>query len=352
MKEDIADYTIFMRRCLELAALGAGNTAPNPMVGAVLVYDGRIIGEGYHQRYGEAHAEVNAINNAIENGFADAISKSVIYVSLEPCAHFGKTPPCADLIIHHKIPKVVIGCRDPFKEVDGKGIEKLQAAGIEVVYGVMESECRETNKRFFTFHTKHRPYVILKWAQTENRKIAAIGTERLLITNEKTNRLVHKWRGEEAGILIGTNTAASDNPELTTRLWPGNSPTRLVIDMNLRLPSSLKIFNSKTNTILFNKVKHGQEGNILFYQVTDDVSVAQQVVNALYQLKIQSVIIEGGAVLLQSFIEEQLWDEARIITNTTMKIENGLPAPQLVNAVEQSADASTGDGINIFKPAF
>jgi len=350
MKEEITDHTIFMRRCLDLAALGAGNVAPNPMVGAVLVYNGKIIGEGYHQRYGEAHAEVNAINNAIEKGFAAAVSKSVIYVSLEPCAHFGKTPPCADLIIRYKIPKVVIGCRDPFKEVNGKGIEKLQAAGIEVVSGIMENECMEINRRFFTFHTKHRPYIILKWAQTENREIASLGTERLLITNEKTNRLVHKWRGEEAGILIGTNTALADNPELTTRLWPGNSPVRLVIDMNLRLPSSLKIFNSNTKTIVFNKIKHEQDGNILFYQITDDVSVVQQVVNALYHLKIQSLIVEGGALLLQSFIEENLWDEARVITNTKMKIENGLPAPQLVNAAESSADESTGDLINIFKP--
>ncbi len=348
MKEDMPDYTIFMRRCLELAALGAGKVAPNPMVGAVVVYNGQIIGEGYHERYGEAHAEVNAINNATENGFADKINQSTIYVSLEPCAHYGKTPPCADLIIRYKIPKAVIGCRDPFKEVDGKGIEKLQAAGIKVVTGILESECREINKRFFTFHTKHRPYIILKWAQTANRKIAAAGTERLLITNEKTNRLVHKWRSEEAGILIGTNTAASDNPELTTRLWPGHSPIRLVIDMSLRLSSTLKIFNNHAETIIFNKIKHEQVGNVLFYQITDDLSAAQQIVNALYRLKIQSVIVEGGAVLLQSFIEEKLWDEARVITNTKMEIENGLPAPQLVNAVELSADDSTGDLINTF----
>ncbi len=350
MNEDIQDHTDFMRRCLDLAAQGSGNVAPNPLVGAVLIYKGRIIGEGYHKHYGEAHAEVNAINNAIENGFAEEIDKSIIYVSLEPCAHFGKTPPCADLIIRHKIPRVIIGCRDPFQEVDGKGIEKLRLAGIEVVTGVLEKECREINKRFFTFHTKHRPYIILKWAQTSNKKIAAIGDGRLLISNEKTNRLVHKWRSEESGILIGTNTAASDNPELTTRLWPGNSPARLVIDMNLRLPHGLKIFNNEVRTIIFNKIKHEENGALSYFQVTDDVSLVQQIVNALYQLKIQSVIVEGGAVLLQSFIDEQLWDEARLITNTHLQIENGLPAPQLINAVEISADASTGDLVTLFKP--
>src|SRR5258706_4656586 len=247
-----------MYRCLQLAAPGAGYVAPNPMVGAVLVHNGRIIGEGYHQHYGEAHAEVNCINQAALSGLIDTIPESTLVVSLEPCTHFGKTPPCADLIIKHKIPKVVIGCRDPFGEVNGKGIEKLKAAGIEVEQGVLEKECIDLNKRFFVFHTQHRPYIILKWAETADGFIAPSlpaapsinlwrpmegrieedsTSRRLLISNEYTDRVVHKWRSEEAAILVGTNTVENDNPELTTRLWPGNSPVRLVVDMNLRLPS-------------------------------------------------------------------------------------------------------------------
>lgn len=348
----------YMSRCIELAKLGAGNVAPNPMVGAVLVYEDRIIGEGYHQQYGEAHAEVNCINQAIHKGHAELISRSVIYVSLEPCTHFGKTPPCADLIIRHKIPKAVIGCRDPFKEVDGKGIEKLKAAGVEVITGVLEEECKELNKRFFTFHTQHRPYVILKWAQTADGKIAAplnpskggalkdSHSKRLLISNEYTNRLVHKWRSEEAAILVGTNTVINDDPELTTRLWPGKSPVRLIVDMHLRLPSSLKVFNQEAPTILFNSKRHSEEpewssltsssktrmisGNRpLYYQVGEDASLVDQVLNALYQLNIQSVMVEGGAFLLQSFIDEDSWDEVRVITNTGLIIGEGLPAPQM-----------------------
>ena len=221
-----------MHRCLELAEKAAGHVAPNPMVGAVLVHEGIIIGEGYHQIYGGPHAEVNCIAS-VPSSLQHLIQDSVIYVSLEPCAHHGKTPPCADLIIRHNIRHVVIGCRDPFVEVDGKGIEKLHAAGIKTETGILEKECRELNKRFFTFHTKHRPFIILKWAQTGDGKI---GTEnnRLHITGSVTNRLVHKWRSEESAILVGANTALADNPQLTTRLWSGNSPTRLIIDPELR----------------------------------------------------------------------------------------------------------------------
>jgi diaminohydroxyphosphoribosylaminopyrimidine deaminase/5-amino-6-(5-phosphoribosylamino)uracil reductase len=339
----------YMHRCLELAKLGAGNVAPNPMVGAVLVYEDRIIGEGFHEKYGEAHAEVNCINQAIKNGHAALIPLSVIYVSLEPCAHFGKTPPCADLIIRHEIPKVVIGCRDPFKEVDGKGIEKLKAAGVEVETGILEEECKELNKRFFTFHTQRRPYVILKWAQTADNKISSGTSERLLISNEYTNRLVHKWRSEEASILVGTNTVNQDDPELTTRLWPGKSPVRLIVDMHLRLPSFLKVFDGSVRTMVFNSIKHEEDGNCLYYQVTEDVSLVHQLMNALYQLKVQSVIVEGGALLLQSFIDEGVWDEARVITNTQLTIESGLPAPLLKNGYEIKIDSIFTDTINVFK---
>lgn len=351
-----------MYRCLQLAKLGAGRVAPNPIVGAVLVHENRIIGEGWHQKYGEAHAEVNCINQAIENGHNDLIAQSSLYVSLEPCVHFGKTPPCTDLIIKYKIPRVIIGCRDPFTEVNGKGIEKLKAAGVEVETGVFEEECKELNKRFFTFHIKHRPYIILKWAQTADGKIAtslnppeggtfedSASKTRLLISNEYSNRLVHKWRSEEAAILVGTNTVINDDPELTTRLWPGNSPIRLIIDMDLRLLSSLKVFNRQVKTIVFNTIKHEEDGNLLYYQVTKDVSLVSQIVNALYQLKIQSVIVEGGARLLQSFIDEGMWDEARVISNKQLVIGKGLPAPQLTNAIKTEEQIILSDSIEIYK---
>ena len=342
---------IFIQRCIDLAKLLEGRVAPNPMVGAVLVYEGRVIGEGFHQYYGGPHAEVNCLRSVKEEDL-DLIKHSVLYVSLEPCSHFGKTPPCADLIIANDIKRVVIGCRDPFAEVNGKGIEKLQAAGVEVINGVLENECRDLNKRFFTFHVHHRPYIILKWAQTQDGKIAApprpspMGREtqndrqRLYISNEYTNRLVHKWRSEEASILVGTNTALMDDPELTNRYWRAASPVRLVVDMDLKLPVALKMFtDEKSYTIIFNSRQHeldemafrnGSKG-VGFYQVTRDVSLVQQVVHALYQLKILSVLVEGGARLLQSFIDEDLWDEARVITNSGLQVPDGLQAPSLYN---------------------
>ncbi|MBI3882924.1 MAG: bifunctional diaminohydroxyphosphoribosylaminopyrimidine deaminase/5-amino-6-(5-phosphoribosylamino)uracil reductase RibD [Sphingobacteriales bacterium] len=251
-----------MQRCLELAKLGAGSVAPNPMVGAVLVYEDRIIGEGYHQQYGQAHAEVNCINS-VKKEDKELISKSTIYVSLEPCAHYGKTPPCVNLIIEKQIPHVVVACRDSYKEVNGKGIEILKATGVNVVLGILEKEAIELNKRFFTFHREQRPYIILKWAQSGNAKIGNADFSRVLISNEQTNKHVHKWRSEEAAILVGTNTALYDNPSLTTRLWQGNNPVRLVIDTDLKLPTSLQLFNGEVKTIVFNKVK--QEAGILFY---------------------------------------------------------------------------------------
>ena len=332
----LTTHDFFMHRCLQLAENGAGYVAPNPMVGAILVHENIIIGEGYHQQYGGPHAEVNCINS-VKKENRELIARSTLYVSLEPCVHFGKTPPCTDLIIERRIPEVVIGCRDPFTEVNGKGIEKLKSAGVVVTHGVLEKECQQLNKRFFTFYTQHRPYIILKWAETADRKISANGTERLLISNEQTNRLVHKWRSEEASILVGTNTALLDDPELNTRYWNGRSPIRLVVDMDLRLPTSLKIFNEKQKTIVFNTIKHEEDKNLSHYQVTGVVSLVHQIVNALYQLKIQSVLVEGGARLLQSFIDEDLWDEVRIIKNEKLIINNGLAAPELelTNPVEQ-----------------
>ncbi|MFZ1453804.1 MAG: bifunctional diaminohydroxyphosphoribosylaminopyrimidine deaminase/5-amino-6-(5-phosphoribosylamino)uracil reductase RibD [Ferruginibacter sp.] len=354
-------HQLYMQRCLQLAALGAGQVAPNPMVGAVLVYKDRIIGEGYHQKYGEAHAEVNCIHHVAESDKI-LIEKSTLYVSLEPCAHFGKTPPCADLIINHKIPHVVIGCRDSFAAVNGKGIERLQAAGVQVTPGILESECRELNRRFFTFHERQRPYIILKWAQSSDGKIASLnppeggtlelnGVNRLLISNEFTNRLVHKWRTEEASILVGTNTALLDDPALTARLWPGNNPVRLVIDMDLKLPATLKLFDGTVKTIVFNQHKE-QTGEMLsFYKLEKDEKFISRFLHALYKLQLQSVLVEGGAKLLQTFIDENLWDEARVISNEQLTIGNGLNAPVLKSNTLYEEQKLQNDTISFFRNA-
>jgi diaminohydroxyphosphoribosylaminopyrimidine deaminase/5-amino-6-(5-phosphoribosylamino)uracil reductase len=354
-----------MHRCLELAALGRGHVAPNPLVGAVLVHEDRIIGEGYHRQYGGPHAEVNCIDSVREED-RRYINLSTLYVSLEPCAHFGKTPPCADLIIRMNIPKIVIGCRDPFFQVDGKGIEKLKAAGRDVTLGVLEAECKTINKRFFTYHTLHRPYVILKWAQSMDGKIAGSMSgggidhkNRLHISNEYSSRMVHKWRGEEMSIMIGTRTAFLDDPLLNTRLWPGRDPVRLVVDMDLELPGSLRVFQTPQPTVVFNLKKHTvpdkpkdvitQKEGPLFYQVAEDTDLVHQVINALYQMNVHSVLVEGGAYLLQSFIDAGLWDEARVITNEEMIVGSGLNAPVLVNHELEKKETFFSDVIRYFR---
>jgi diaminohydroxyphosphoribosylaminopyrimidine deaminase / 5-amino-6-(5-phosphoribosylamino)uracil reductase len=350
----------YIQRCLQLAAMGAGEAAPNPMVGAVLVYEGRIIGEGYHEKFGQAHAEVNCINS-VAGADKKFIDKSTLYVSLEPCAHFGKTPPCADLIIKSKIPKVVIGCRDSFEGVAGKGIEQLKTAGIEILVGVLEKECIELNKRFFTFHEKKRPYIILKWAQSGDGMIALplnppgggnlehAFAKRLLISNEFTNRLVHKWRTEEASILVGTNTALLDDPALTARFSPGNNPVRLVIDTDLKLPLQLKLFDGTVKTIVFNFIKLAETENLIYFKLNREENLLTQITAALYLMNIQSVIVEGGAKLLQSFIDEELWDEARVICNGQMIIGNGLNAPVLKNNKLYEEQKLQNDTISFFR---
>ncbi len=324
----MTDNEKYIYRCLQLARLGKGNVAPNPMVGAVLVYQNNIIGEGYHQQYGQAHAEVNCISS-VPVELTLQIAESTLYVSLEPCSHFGKTPPCADLIIKNKIPNVVIGCRDSYSEVDGKGIAKLKAAGINVTVGVLENEALDLNKRFFTFHQQQRPYIILKWAQSNDGKIAGKAGERVFITNAFTNRLVHQWRSEEAAIMVGTNTALKDDPALTTRLYPGKNPLRVVIDMELKLPGSLQLFDGTVKTMVFNAKKQQEGESLSFYTIDQNKKIIPQILSVLHSLKIQSVIIEGGAILLQSFINDNLWDEARVITNTAMQIGEGVNAPVL-----------------------
>lgn len=312
-----------MQRCIDLAKCGAGSVAPNPLVGAVLVHDDRIIGEGFHQVYGGPHAEVNCIRS-VKDTDCELIPFSTLYVSLEPCAHFGKTPPCANLILSEKIPNVIIGSKDPFEQVNGKGIDILKKGGVNVLQGILEKECDELNKRFFTFHREHRPYIILKWAQTADLKISSGSSDRLMISNKYTDRLVHKWRSEEAGIMVGTNTAENDDPLLTNRWWTGNNPVRIVIDRNLKLAPSLKLFDGSTRTIVFYcSGELHQSSTVEYIQIKNEKDLIPQVLKALYDLKVLSVIIEGGAALINSFISSGLWDEARVITNTKLWVQSG-----------------------------
>jgi diaminohydroxyphosphoribosylaminopyrimidine deaminase / 5-amino-6-(5-phosphoribosylamino)uracil reductase len=341
-------HIAFMQRCLELAALGSGFTAPNPLVGAVLVYDGRIIGEGYHELYGKAHAEVNCLNS-VKSGDRWLIPDSTLYVSLEPCCHYGKTPPCTDLIIREKISRVLVGCRDPFPLVNGKGIEKLIASGVTVEYPVCETLSKEMNRRFFTFHEQQRPYIILKWAQSANHKIAGKTGERLIISNHYSNRLVHKWRSEESGIMVGTNTALFDNPELTTRLWPGKNPTRIVLDQKLRLPDYLKLFDGTVPTIILNGLSDLKAGQRLFKKTDSGRFDIPSVLSTVHALNIQSVLVEGGSKLLQSFIDAGIWDEIRIITNSILEIPHGIRSPDFINAKYIRTESFYGDTIDYYE---
>jgi len=325
----------YMLRCLELAALGMGSVSPNPMVGAVIVMDTIIIGEGYHHQYGGPHAEVNAVNQVLANfsDAADLLDQSTIYVSLEPCAHYGKTPPCADLIIKHRIPKVVIGCRDPFDAVNGKGIDKLLAAGTDVTVGVLEKECRWLNRRFFTRVQKHRPYVILKWAQTRDGFFAPDDSSQFWITGAESRKLVHQWRAEEDAILVGKHTAAIDNPQLNVRYAEGKNPKRIVIDRNLELNTNLDIFDQSVETLVFNEVRTAIDGKIKYIALEDfDRYVPQYILYQLYLQDLQSVIIEGGAHTLNTFIEAGLWDEARIFTGP-VDLKQGIKSPEIKGTI-------------------
>lgn len=322
----------YIRRCLDLAILGMGNVSPNPMVGCVIVLNDKIIGEGYHQQYGKAHAEPNAVKAVFDQygDEAEAMLKhATAYVSLEPCAHFGKTPPCADLFVKHQIKKVVIGNRDPFSSVDGKGIEKLKYAGIEVLCGVLDDECRYLNRRFFTRIQQQRPYIILKWAETANDYFATKDGHQKWISGALSKRLAHQWRTEEDAILIGKQTAIMDNPQLTSREWPGKNPIRLVIDKSLQVPLSNHIFNTEAKTIIFNEIKTDVVDNIHYIQMEDmHFYLAQKIAFQLYIMDIQSVIIEGGANILSHFLSTNLWDEARIFTSSN-SWPDGVPSPTI-----------------------
>jgi diaminohydroxyphosphoribosylaminopyrimidine deaminase/5-amino-6-(5-phosphoribosylamino)uracil reductase len=338
----------FMRRCFHLAELGAGYTSPNPLVGAVLVHNGMIIGEGYHEYYGGPHAEVNCLAS-VKSAQRHLIPDSILYVSLEPCVHHGKTPPCTDLIISEKIANVVIGCRDPFAEVNGKGIEKLRANDITVQFPVLEEEAKEINRRFFIFHTQKRPYIVLKWAESANHKMAGGQGEKMQISNQYSSRLVHKWRSEEAAIMVGTNTALIDNPELTNRFWTGKTPIRIVLDRQLRLPDNLKLFNGKEQTIILNNVSDLTAGKILFKKIDSELPITPSILKALHSLNILSVLVEGGAKLLQSVIYAEIWDEIRIITNRELVIDEGISSPDFRNAKLVSTETMGSDTISYYK---
>ena len=323
------------------------------MVGAVIVYEDKIIGEGYTSPYGGNHAEVNAIESVKD---MKLLSKSTIYVSLEPCSHFGKTPPCADLIVKHKIPKVVIGVLDDNSLVSGEGVKRLKKAGCEVEVGVSEKECRELNKRFFTFHNKRRPYIILKWAETKDGFIDLKRTEDAenqptWISNRYSQRLVHKWRSEEQGIIVGTNTVIKDNPRLNVRSWTGEDPIRIVLDNSLRIPKEACVFDGTVKTILFTSSRTAfseKQENVQVALIDYSKDVPQQVCDVLFESEIQSLIIEGGAYTLQSFINANLWDEARVFTGIS-DFKKGIRAPKINGTIRYEEDI-VGDMLKTIVP--
>lgn len=330
------NHETYIKRCLEIAKNGLGSTRPNPMVGCVIVYEKKIIGEGYTSSFGKSHAEVNAINSVLNKGL---LKKSTIYVTLEPCSHHGKTPPCSDLIIKHNIPNIVIGCIDDNEKVAGKGIKKLKDAGRNVIVGVLENACKNHHKRFFTYHNKKRPYIILKWAETNDGFIAPTQKNEqkpVWITNTFSRQLVHKWRREEQAILVGTNTVLQDNPSLTTRDFKGQNPIRIVIDKNEKLSKKLSIYNTDAETIVISK------NNIDFSQ-----PIAKQICEILYKNNINSVIIEGGAKTLQTFIDENLWDEARVFTGQ-VNFNKGIKAPKFQGILTSEKQIIT-DSLKIYK---
>lgn len=346
-------HEIFMQRCLDLALKGIGNVAPNPMVGAVLVYNNRIIGEGYHMEYGLAHAEVNCINSVVEQD-RHLISASTLYVSLEPCSHFGKTPPCTNLILANKIPRVVIGSMDPFKEVNGKGIAILREKGVEVICPVLEKEANWMNRRFFHYHQFKRPYVILKWAESANGWIGKKGAE-MAISNSFSQKLVHRWRMEEAAILVGTQTALTDNPRLNNRFYPAPSPVRMVIDKKLILPKHAYLLSDGKPTIVFNELVSTRDGAVKYVQLPVGNSWISEMLHYAYQHQLQSILVEGGAFLLQSFLEADCWDEIRVFKSAeavALTNENGVKAPSLNGAVPDSVSFIGDNSILYFKRKF
>jgi diaminohydroxyphosphoribosylaminopyrimidine deaminase/5-amino-6-(5-phosphoribosylamino)uracil reductase len=328
----------YMLRAIQIAKNGLGTTRPNPMVGAVIVNNNKIIGEGFTSPFGGNHAEVNAINS-VEN--QELLKEATIYVTLEPCSHYGKTPPCSDLIVEKGIKNVVIGCVDDNPQVAGKGIKKLMEANCKVTIGILETECKAHHKRFFTFHNKKRPYIILKWAQSSDDFLSPeIKNEQkpVWITNKTSRALVHKWRAEEQAILVGTNTVLQDNPSLTVRDYSGLNPTRIILDQHLKLNRSLKVFNSEAKTLVISN-------DIINWSKTE--TIAHQICDVLYGHQISSVIIEGGLQTLQTFIDEQLWDEARVFTGN-IQFKTGTKAPNITGKL-LSSETILDDRLIIYK---
>ncbi|MBL4577661.1 MAG: bifunctional diaminohydroxyphosphoribosylaminopyrimidine deaminase/5-amino-6-(5-phosphoribosylamino)uracil reductase RibD [Flavobacteriales bacterium] len=312
---------LFMKRCLELAKLGFGQVAPNPMVGCVIVHNDKIIGEGFHERFGDAHAELNAIKSVSDSSL---LEKSTLYVNLEPCTHMGKTPACADTILSSHIPRVVLGVMDPNKKVKGGGLQYLEQNGCTVLSGVLEEECADMNRRFLMFHRRKRPYVILKWAESRDGFMAPVDSSQQWITGDESKKLVHKWRTQEQAIMVGTNTAIIDNPQLTARLWEGNNPIRITIDNHMRIPLNSKLFDGEAETLVYGPQREGGNPNVKYA----DPNELNAILADLHQRDILSVIVEGGAQLLNSFIELGLWDEARVFTGN-IDFSDGIKAPGL-----------------------
>ena len=331
----------YMNRCIELASLGKKHAAPNPMVGSIIVHEGRIIGEGYHRKCGEAHAEVNAINSVKDKSL---LPKSTIYVSLEPCAHYGRTPPCSKLIIDSGIKHVVIATVDPFAQVKGKGIEMLKEAGCKVEIGILEHNAQLLNKRFFTYHNKKRPFVFLKWAESLDglidKKRIKSNQPPTPISNKDVKTLVHKIRTEEGAILVGKNTALLDNPMLNARLVSGKNPIRLVVDQDLTLPNDLNIFDKSIKTVVFNNLQSKKENNLYLVQLNFQQPLPQQILDYLYSIEVTSLIVEGGTNLLQQFISENQWDEAYVISSPK-RLEKGIKAPIVSGKSKESITLGT-----------
>lgn len=317
----------YMKRCIQLAKNGQLGAPPNPMVGAVIVYNGNIIGEGYHAKCGEAHAEVNAIASVKDQ---ELLKSSTIYVSLEPCSHYGKTPPCANLIVEKGIPKVVIGCKDPFSKVAGRGIEVLRKAGCEVKVGVLEKECMELNKAFFTVQLKHRPFITLKWAQSADGYMDVIreSGKPVVLSSSYTQMITHKRRAEHQAIMVGTRTALLDNPSLSVRSWSGPQPLRVVVDRQLELPRHLHLFDGTQPTLVITEKKDPVVGCSTF-QANFSHSILPQLMEELLRRNIQSLLVEGGATLLQSFLDEDMWDEA-YVEHCPQVLGRGIMSPTLI----------------------
>ena len=339
------EHEKYMRRCLQLASLGSGYVAPNPMVGCVIVANDVVLGEGYHKNFGGPHAEVNAFERVDQK---ELLTEATIYVSLEPCAHQGKTPPCVDLHISNKVKRVVVGCRDYNPAVNGKGIERLKRAGIEVIEGVLEAECKQVNKRFFTFHQRQRPYVVLKWAQTSDGYIDRVRSEEKQgvnwVSSETTKTLVHKWRSEEQSILVGRNTIINDNPSLTVREYKGLNPIRIVIDSQLRISEDLNIYSDEAPTLVFNRIKNEKKKNVEWIKISE--TSTSNILEELYKRDISSVFVEGGSRTLQYFIIDNVWDEARVIVGNT-KFYDGVKAP-IINKIPSDSFEFGEDMVYIY----